>query len=218
MAILSADDIVEHSGDVEAAIKAKRVDARKHYEETGSFPEGWEIYAKIFDGRGRPPKYETADEYFLKGQEYFQKRVSEGRNFTVTGLALWMGFASPTAMRQHAIARHEVRDYRAFFLGVIRDAVEETVTDPGGQPGKMFIMKNIPDGLLATDDASYREVSIWADKQVTELTGLNGGPLVIDRNLSPEDAYLMMLDGGTLEDEKISEDAVDEIEDARNYT
>lgn len=216
MAILSPEDIVNHDGDVEAAIAAKRVGAREHYAETGSYPEEWEAYSKIFDGRGRPAKYKTADEYFIKGQEYFQYRVKEGRNLTVTGLALWMGFPSPTAMRQHAIAHHEVRDYRAFFLSVIRDAVEETVTDPGGQPGKQFVLKNIPDALLSTDDVSYREVSIWADKQVTELTGLNGGPVKIDREMKPEEAYMMMLEGGTLAEakDKIAEQATDELEDA----
>ena len=218
MSILSAEDIVNHSGDVEAALMEKREAARESYAATGSFPEEWEIYSKIFEGRGRPPKYSSADQYHEKGVAYFRNCIERGKNFTITGLSLWMGFANPSTMRQHAEASHEFRNLRAQFYSIIREAVEETVTNPGGQPGKMFVMKNIPDCITATDDVSYKEVSIWADKQTTELTGAGGGPLVIDRGLKPEEAYMLMLEGGTLSEkdkqEQEGQQAQDEIEDA----
>lgn len=216
MAILSPEDIVSHDGDVEAAIMAKRATARDAYKETGSFPQDWEKYCKIFESPiGRPPKYNSADEYYSKGVAYFQEMVRTETTFTLTKLALWMGFPSPTAMRTHALAHHEFREPRAFFYSVIRAEAEERVMEAGGQPGKMFVMKNIPDCILASDDLSTREVSIWADKQITELTGANGGPLEIKRDISPEEAYMQMLDGGTLEavKEEVATALTEQIED-----
>ena len=45
-------------------------------------------------GPGRPPLYETPEEFTAKAEEYFTVCKKEGRPLTVTGLALYLGFSS----------------------------------------------------------------------------------------------------------------------------
>ena len=201
MAILRAEDIVAHNGDVEAALKEKRVGAREHYGKTGAYPPAWEPYVRIHENKGRPRKFNTPEEYWQQGMAYFMRCLEEDEYFTVSGLALGMGFPNPSAMRQHAIAQHgAIRDMRATMLSMVREQAEKKLLEPGSQTGPMFVAKGIPDAITSLDDVNTPEVSFWQDKKTLELTGANGGAIKISRDLTPEEAYMQMLEGGTLEE------------------
>lgn len=214
MSVLRPEDIVAHSGNVEAALKEKREIAAQQLKETGSFPEWWEV--DIHVGKGtKPRKYSSVDEYFSKGYDYFIRCHEEGKPPTRSGLLLWLGFTTFSGMINHVRRNPEFREAQGTLMLMLQKPLEEMLqTESGGQQGKKFILQNIPDGFDATDAANAPMKYEWKEKVQTELTGANGGPIEVSRKIDPEEGYLAMLEGGKLkaegEDEEDSEGVTEE--------
>lgn len=206
MSVLREEDIVNHSGDVYAALEAKKVIAAKSLKETGSLPSWWENMICVGKTRGVPPKFPSADAYFSQGWEYFEGQAEKDERPTITGLQLHLGFTTRATMEAHVRRHPDFRGPHGIFMSVLQMALEETIDAPGGQAGKIFLIKNIPDGLAPDDTVNVKMSYSWQDKKLTELTGAGGGPLEIRRDLKPEDAYMQMLDGGVLEKQSESDD------------
>lgn len=216
MGIIRAEDIVKHDGDVKAALDEKRDDAARHLEATGGFPDWWELgitlgNARYKSKRGPAPKFADPDAMYSQGYEYFMKCAERDVLPTRTGLVLALGFPAMNQLYAYARRNIEFRDVVAILLEMLKLPLEMEIAKPGGQAGKMFLLKNIPEGLSPEDDANTPMRYGWHDKHQTELTGASGGPVLIDRKMSPEEAYLKMLEGGRLapredEDEDSSND------------
>lgn len=199
MSVLRAEDIVKHQGDVESALQEKKEKAAKHLAETGSLPEWWEVHICVGKTRGVPPKWPNADAFYSQGWEYFEKCAMRNTPPTIAGLVLHLGFTNRSTMEAHVRRHPDFREAHSTFMTVIESALESAIHEPKGQAGKMFLLKNIPQGLAPDDPVNKPMEYAWKDKATTELTGANGGPLEISRKIKPEEGYLQMLEGGTLE-------------------
>lgn len=201
MAAISSDDILKH-GTVEKALAHSRVEARQHLEETGSLPEWWDLGVSLGSSKGPPRKYATAEQYLSKGMEYLERCALRDVHPTKAGMILWLGFTNNSQWHDYPRRNPEFREAHGILLQYLQHVMELGLQTPAGQAGKMFILKNLPDGLSPEDPADKKLEYSWRDKQTTELTGEDGGPIRISRDEDPEKAYLRMLRGGVLEDEE----------------
>jgi hypothetical protein len=110
---------------------------------------------------GRPAKYNTPEELEQVIQDYFDLQEQENKPVTITGLAYHLGFES----RQSIYDYKENPEYsyilkRATFY--VESQYEARLS--GNVPtGAIFALKNMN----------------WKDKQETELSGKDGGPIQI---------------------------------------
>lgn len=202
MSVLNADDIVKCSGDIVQALNKKKKEAAQHMDETGSLPPWWEVGICVGKTRGVPPKFSGPEEFFSKGYEYFAECAAQNIQPTKAGLTLHMGFTTFPTFQAHVRRHPEMRDAHGTFMTLLKLPVEMEMTKPGGQQGKAFVLKNIPDGWSSTDPVDAPVTYEWQDRKITELTGPGGAALEISRKMSPEEGYLAMLEGGRLADEE----------------
>ena len=121
---------------------------------------------------GRPRKYKSVDQLQIGIDNYFDNCEDKGQPFTVTGLALALGFTS----RQDLINNE---GYSAEFHDALKRAKSrcenyaENKLFANNPTGAIFALKNYG----------------WKDKSETELTGPGGGPIqaVSLNNLSLEE-------------------------------
>ena len=116
---------------------------------------------------GRPPKFETPEEMTPLIENYFNKCDMAEKPYTITGLALALGFESRQSLLNY--------EDKAEFLDTIKRAksrVEQHLEESlfGGQvAGLIFNLKN-----------NFS----WTDKQNIEHTGPEGGPIILWGNQS----------------------------------
>ncbi len=106
---------------------------------------------------GRPLKFNTPEEVETAISYYFE----EEKEPTLAGLAVYLGISRST------LYNYEEKDQ---FLDIIKKAREkvESVYE------KRLVYGNTPTGVIF----ALKNMS-WRDKTETELTGANGGPVVI---------------------------------------
>lgn len=199
--VINPSDILRHGGDVEAALAEKREQAIEELEATGSLPPWWDHGVSLGRKKGAPSKFKCVDEYFSLGFEYFEDCAKLGQIPTKGGLILKLGFANLAYAINHMRRNPEYREAFATLMHMLTIPLEQELLSPAGQAGKMFLIKNIPEGLLPEDPSNAPMRYSWKDRQTQEITGADGGPLVVSREMPPEEAYRAMLEGGTLDDE-----------------
>jgi hypothetical protein len=104
-------------------------------------------------GVGRPRLYNDPEELSTACEEYFLKCIADALRPTVTGLALWLGFADKTTL-------YEYRDREEFSysiktsLTMIENALEQKLEN-NAVAGIIFALKNMG----------------WKDKTEQEIFG-----------------------------------------------
>lgn len=96
---------------------------------------------------GRPPKYKKPEEVKDKCIEYFESCIENKEKITITGLALYLGFASRTSLYDYAEKEE--------FMYIIKRAclVVENSYEKNGKTIDIFALKNMG----------------WKDKMETDL-------------------------------------------------
>jgi len=94
-------------------------------------------------GQGALHKYRTAEALEFAVNQYFDKKIEEGRHFTIAGLALSLGFRSSSRLK----AYEERGEEFAEVIEVARTRIEEDKNDlllEGGRAtnGVIFDLKN----------------------------------------------------------------------------
>jgi hypothetical protein len=212
--VLSLEDVTKHDGDVVAAMKEKRELARKMLAEKGSLPEWWDWDVILDTGIGRPRKFRNPEEFLSKGLEYFERCFEREERPTSRGLCLWMGFYSWGKLTYFARKNPEFRPAHATLLTILQSVGEKGLVSGKGTAAWKFWLSNLPEGFDVTDSTDAPLRYEWKEKQQTELTGLDGGPISVKREIPPEEAYLQMLEGGKLEEPKESDPVPSEYSDA----
>lgn len=207
MAVLNPEDIVATGGNVEDALDAKRRVAAQHLKETGSLPDWWELGVSLgstqFAARKGPPKkFADADAFFAQGLAFFQKCAENDVLPTQSALILFMGFTGNSQYHGYVRRNGEFREAHDRMQTMLHCPLEMAISGPGSQVGTMFLLKNTPEGFSPTDPSNKPLSFPWRDKQTTELTGPDGGPIEIKRDEDPQEAYMKMLNGGILEDKE----------------
>lgn len=110
-------------------------------------------------GPGRPRKISSPEEFDRLVDEYLDICEREEKPVTWTGIALHLGFTS-----RHAL--DEYKNYPGFSASVkrakliVENAYEQRMYSHN-PTGAIFVLKNMG----------------WTDKQITELTGKDGGAI-----------------------------------------
>lgn len=131
---------------------------------------------------GRPRLYESAEAFAQKTGEYFQQVEERGKMPTMAGLCLHMGFYDRESFSHYAEYGEEFsRTVKGARL-MIEDDRHQRLANPACT-GVIFDLK-VNHG--------------WQDKNITELTGADGGPVkteaVVDWSGVPSDAIQAVLD------------------------
>lgn len=112
---------------------------------------------------GRPPKYETVEELEAKIQEYFDSCQPEQfgdtvilNNPTVTGLALFLGFAQRKSLLDYK-EREEFCNTIKRAISCVENAYEQRLS-ANNPTGAIFALKNLG----------------WVDKQEIDQTNRGG--------------------------------------------
>lgn len=111
---------------------------------------------------GRPLKFKTVEELEVKIESYFESCLETKEPITVTGLALWLDTTRDTLMD------YQNRDEFSDAIKKAKLRVEndyEKALRTNGKAGDIFGLKNFG----------------WKDVQQRELTGANGGSIVVAR-------------------------------------
>lgn len=106
----------------------------------------------------RPPIFDSPEDFTRVAEEYFAKRESEDKPFTVNGLALALG------MTRQSLLNYGEREGFLDAVKAVRARLEdhwETRLAGGNAAGTIFWLKN----------------QGWSDKTETELYGRGGGPV-----------------------------------------
>jgi hypothetical protein len=197
MGIITEKDIVDGKG-VDQVLKEKREKARAFLEETGRLPDYWELGIRVNEHLA-PQRYDSPQQYFNHGMDYFKFCVEREDQFpTLSGLVLWMGYSSKSAFEAHARRNPDFRDAHATLMTLVALPLEQALTLTGvNTSGVLFRLKNVPEGMLPTDDMASPMRYSWKDRKSTELTGADGAPILVQENkASPEETYLAMLRAG----------------------
>jgi hypothetical protein len=110
---------------------------------------------------GRPPTIATPEEFDAKADAYFATCTENEKPVTLTGLVIALGFVSRQSLTDYA-AKPEFSDSVKRAKLRVENAYEERL-DSQKPTGPIFALKNMG----------------WADKQVLEHTGAEGGPVAI---------------------------------------
>lgn len=203
MGIINEADMVSGKNIAEV-LQEKRLEALSHLDKTGSLPDWWELGIKLSLPKATQ-KFVSPEEYFEHGMAYFQRIAEQAaeqndpaKRPTLSGLVLWMGFTCKSGFEAHVRRNPEFRDAHAIFMTLLGSPLEESLGRTGvNTAGISFLLKNLPEGFLPTDDINTPSRHNWKDRRQTELTGHEGGPLVVQQEgLSPEDIYMQMLQHG----------------------
>jgi hypothetical protein len=131
---------------------------------------------------GRPPKYKTPEELFERCVKYFESSIELGEKITITGLALFLGFASRNTLYEY--------EKKEEFKYIIKNAmlVVENSYERNGTNFDIFALKNMG----------------WSDKQEIDHTtkGNEVGNIPITQWISK----------GTKGNEKEFEEAFNELD------
>jgi hypothetical protein len=122
---------------------------------------------------GRPPKWDNAEEFEQRVNEYFADCDEKAIPYTVPGLALFLGFED----------RHALLEYKGkkAFSATVKKARTRIETQ---RVGKLVEGKCNPAGLIFDLKNNFG----YHDKSERELTGKDGGPLEITITfVRPED-------------------------------
>lgn len=121
---------------------------------------------------GRPPHYETPEEFDAKVEEYFAQISESGNPVTISGLAYFMGFCDRASLYDY-----EKRPGFSHSVKRARLAVEhgyEIRLNGNAPTGAIFALKNMG----------------WKDKTEQEHSGPGGGPIqtqaVTFKGVSPD--------------------------------
>lgn len=129
---------------------------------------------------GRPPLFEKAEELEALADAYFASCEAEGKRPTVNGLTLALGMSS----------RQSLFDYakKDGFIDAVKKA--RTRLEAAWEEGLV--------GANAAGTIFWLKNQGWFDTQRTELSGVDGGPIQHEANitLEPGDAYRRLLDAG----------------------
>lgn len=87
---------------------------------------------------GRPPHFETPEELHAKAIEYFETCVRDKEKVTITGLCLFLGFASRSSLDDY----EKRNDGFSYIVKRCRLAVENSY-EKGGQTIDIFALKNM---------------------------------------------------------------------------
>src|SRR5690606_40009551 len=101
-------------------------------------------------------EFRSVDEYLSRGYEYLEECAKRDVYPTKAGMILHLGFPSEPCWYGHARRNPQYRDAMSTLLLWLRVAYEHIVHEPGGQAGKMFVLKNIPDGLSVEDPSDKK--------------------------------------------------------------
>lgn len=210
MAIICDKDMVEGVS-ISDILQEKRKEAADHLDRTGSLPDWWELGIRLSVPKATQ-KFASPEEYFTHGMAYFQ-RVAEqsvanedpALRPTLSGLILWMGFTCRSGFEMHVRRNPEFRNAHATFMTLLNAPLEGALSRPGvNTAGISFLLKNLPEGFLPTDDINVSARHNWKDRRQTEITGEGGGPLVVQTSeRTPEEVYMDMLKRGARLQEKV---------------
>src|SRR5690606_3174678 len=109
--------------------------------------------------QGRPRKYKSPKDFDAAVDAYKADCLANDEPITWTGLALALGFCSRQSIDEYS-------NYAGFSdsvkraKAIVENAYEKRLAGPNAA-GPIFALKNMG----------------WKDKQETELTGANGGPV-----------------------------------------
>lgn len=126
---------------------------------------------------GRPLIFKTPEELTASADSYFALCDEQEVTPTVNGLALALGFNSKQSLFNYAD--------RPDFLDAVKtvrtklEARWEQRLGENACTGAIFWLKN----------------QGWSDTMKQEISGPNGGKVEMDVTLSPDEAYLRMLNG-----------------------
>lgn len=90
---------------------------------------------------GQPAKYNSAEELKQRADEYFNQAIAKGWKITITGLALWLGFAS-----RQSIYDYEKQGEYSYAIKNARMKVEnayESRLYDSNAGGAIFALKNL---------------------------------------------------------------------------
>lgn len=118
---------------------------------------------------GRPPKFESPEQFEQLAEAYFIKCASEDTPLTITGLALSLGTTRETLMD------YENKDGFSYTVKLCKARVEEYAE-------KMLYL-----GKSAAGPIFHLKNMGWSDKTEQELYGKGGGPLQHEHSIKPED-------------------------------
>lgn len=107
---------------------------------------------------GRPPIFDTPEEFTEVAERYFADREAKDKPFTVNGLALALGMTRETLLRYGE--KEAFSDAVKAVRARLEDHWESRLAGPNAA-GTIFWLKN----------------QGWTDKTETELYGKGGGPV-----------------------------------------
>ena len=122
---------------------------------------------------GRPPKFESPEQFWDLAQLYFDKCTLEEQPMTITGLALSLGTTRETLMD------YEKKDGFSDTVKLCKARVEEYAE-------KMLYL-----GKSAAGPIFHLKNMGWSDKTETEMYGKGGGPIQSESSLKPEDKEII---------------------------
>ena len=110
---------------------------------------------------GRPRKYASPEELLAVGNKFFDECDEHDKPYTITGLALALGFTSRQDLINYAGYTEDFHDaIRGLKLRCEDFAASVALSKPN-QAGAIFVLKNHG----------------WSDQQRLEVSGPGGGPL-----------------------------------------
>jgi len=125
---------------------------------------------------GRPPIFETPEEFKRVADAYFASCLQSERVPTVNGLSLALG------MTRETLLRYAEKEAFSDTVKMVRTRLEadweQRLAGPNAA-GTIFWLKN----------------QGWSDLQKTEVSGPNGGPIEANVTLDPSEAYRRLMNG-----------------------
>lgn len=202
--IITPELLAQYDGDIKAVVSHQKAKALEHAKTNmGSLPENWDPLFSIRECLGRPPKYESEEQFLEKGIQYFemiQKRQQTDPDMlpTLEGFCFWMGFGNHSQVQQWIRRHPEFAFVHSRLLALLRMPIEDYLGRMGvNTKGLMFRINNIPDGWEAEEATTAPVRYGWKERRTTEVTGADGAPIMVSTsNKTPEEVYAEMMQRG----------------------
>jgi len=155
---------------------------------------------------------QTVEDYTNLVNDYFIACADAEIRPTVTGLALALGLASTSAIERLGQRRPDLR----YVLGRALVAVQngyESLIGAAPAPGIIYALNNIPDGFDLEESPGSPSPRFWQSRQevhVQKNISAVIGTQVLDKDLTPQEAYARVIEGHAVRVEEVIEDASDE--------